>query len=235
MVATAPNECLAFIADASPGATGCAQAAQAAGIPTTRHTSASATLDGATATLDGTTGSCAPHDTSQNVATGSEPSPGTTNEMPTHLDNRADTTSAMTTSTTGASATGDPTSAQDLDLTGTPTGQDERLVAVVNGPMAGQWFTLTDWRARRAGAADLQERAGIHQPCLDYLPGTQLVAHPHREGVSGIPAHYAPARHDVREAQVHDQAPAAAAAAAADLHPYHHHHVLGDEPDVDVA
>lgn len=37
MVATAPQECVAFIADRSPGATHCADAAEAAGIPTTRH------------------------------------------------------------------------------------------------------------------------------------------------------------------------------------------------------
>jgi hypothetical protein len=41
MVATAPDACVAFIADHSPGATHCADTAEAAGIPTTRrhHTS----------------------------------------------------------------------------------------------------------------------------------------------------------------------------------------------------
>lgn len=38
MVATSPDVCLAFIRDGSPGATGCADAAERAGIPTTRHT-----------------------------------------------------------------------------------------------------------------------------------------------------------------------------------------------------
>lgn len=37
MVATAPDECVAFIRDHSAGATHCAGLAQAAGIPTTRH------------------------------------------------------------------------------------------------------------------------------------------------------------------------------------------------------
>lgn len=38
VVATGPALCLAFIRDDSPGATGCARLAEAAGIPTTRHT-----------------------------------------------------------------------------------------------------------------------------------------------------------------------------------------------------
>jgi hypothetical protein len=38
MVATGPGACLAFIRDNSPGATGCARLAEAAGIPTARHT-----------------------------------------------------------------------------------------------------------------------------------------------------------------------------------------------------
>lgn len=37
MVATSPDVCLAFIRDQSPGATGCADAADRAGIPTSRH------------------------------------------------------------------------------------------------------------------------------------------------------------------------------------------------------
>lgn len=36
MVATAPDECVAFIGDASPGATHCSAAAEAAGIPVRR-------------------------------------------------------------------------------------------------------------------------------------------------------------------------------------------------------
>src|SRR4051812_23315368 len=38
MVATHPDLCVAFIRNASPGATGCAALAQTAGIPTIRHT-----------------------------------------------------------------------------------------------------------------------------------------------------------------------------------------------------
>ncbi|HZN17605.1 MAG TPA: SLOG family protein [Micromonosporaceae bacterium] len=41
MVATGPARCLAFIRDRSPGATGCAALAEAAGIPTTHHTAPS--------------------------------------------------------------------------------------------------------------------------------------------------------------------------------------------------
>ena len=42
MVATSPDVCLAFIRDQSPGATGCADLADRAGIPTTRHTAGTA-------------------------------------------------------------------------------------------------------------------------------------------------------------------------------------------------
>jgi hypothetical protein len=41
MVATSPDVCLAFIRDQSPGATGCADAADRAGIPTSRHSAGS--------------------------------------------------------------------------------------------------------------------------------------------------------------------------------------------------
>jgi hypothetical protein len=48
MVATSPDTCLAFIRDQSPGATGCADAADQAGIPTRRHTAGTAQQEAAT-------------------------------------------------------------------------------------------------------------------------------------------------------------------------------------------
>jgi hypothetical protein len=115
-----------------------------------------------------------------------------------------------------------------LDVAG-ETVDDDRLVAVMDGPYAGQWFTLTDWRARLDAARYMAQATGTRSPVLDYLPGPDSVPHPYLHEVDGIPAHYTPAHHQAQDrtavpAADRTEDPAACRPRA-----------VGIEPDTDVA
>ena len=126
MIATDPDQCHAFIADASRGATGTADLADVAGIPTTRHTAPS-----------------------------------------------------------GASASGP----RDGQLVAQ---DDDQLIAIVDGPMAEQWFTWSDWQDRLRAARHNEERCGHRAPALDYVPAGYQVANPVLDHTRGWAAVHQP-------------------------------------------
>jgi hypothetical protein len=68
---------------------------------------------------------------------------------------------------------------------GRPDWAAEPLVACVNGPLIGQWFTLADWTARQDAARRMKERGQRPTPALDYAPTGATVSHPHVSDVSG--------------------------------------------------
>ena len=62
---------------------------------------------------------------------------------------------------------------------------DNELIAAIDGPLAGQWWTWADWMARVQGPRWMLERHGVKAPTLLYRPAGYQVPHPHREGVHG--------------------------------------------------
>lgn len=68
------------------------------------------------------------------------------------------------------------------------------LVACLDGPMTGQWFTRVDWLARIDAARYLHEDRGQRrQPCLDYAPGP-LTRHPTEPAITGHALLHRPGR-----------------------------------------
>jgi hypothetical protein len=67
----------------------------------------------------------------------------------------------------------------------TPEWVSEPLVACVDGPMAGQWYTAADWSERLATAERMTERGQRRSPVLDYVRTGATVAHPHQDEASG--------------------------------------------------
>lgn len=78
-----------------------------------------------------------------------------------------------------------------------------QLVAVVDGSLAGQWFTWADWRARLDAARYMAERTGRRDPLLNYVPAGAELAHPDTDrypGVHGQSATYTqPSTHEHQE------------------------------------
>jgi hypothetical protein len=74
---------------------------------------------------------------------------------------------------------------------GGPTPDGGQLVAVVDGPMAGQWYTLADWWGRCAAA---ERMTSVGQPpgaCLGYRVATAAtVPHPSGDGRAGQAARW---------------------------------------------
>jgi hypothetical protein len=113
--------------------------------------------------------------------------------------------------------------------TGTPPGADRReqaaddgplladsndaqLVAVLDGPLAGQWFTWGDWQQRRRAAQHTLQACGHRSPALDYLPAGYQIANPVLAHTHGWAAVYRP----TAAATVDVDAPAAQAHARTD-------------------
>jgi len=59
----------------------------------------------------------------------------------------------------------------------TPVDRGEPLIALVDGPMANQWFWLSDWRELRQSARDMAERGQQEDRCLRYRETGSEVAH----------------------------------------------------------
>lgn len=60
-----------------------------------------------------------------------------------------------------------------------PQPQTEPLVACVDGPMVGQWYTEADWRERVAVAQRMLDKGQRPAACLAYKPGRDEVTGPH--------------------------------------------------------
>ena len=61
----------------------------------------------------------------------------------------------------------------------------EELVAIVDGPMVGQWYTATDWTERREAAARMVQRGQRPAAALTYADTGQITAHPHVPDAKG--------------------------------------------------
>lgn len=68
----------------------------------------------------------------------------------------------------------------------------KKLVVCVNGPKAGQWYYLDDWKALRAMAHDMAPYVEHVPSVLHYKPLTNLKEHPSAPGVVGNMLTYEP-------------------------------------------
>lgn len=62
------------------------------------------------------------------------------------------------------------------------------LVAVIDGPMHGQWFFLDEWQARIQAAHTMRTHGQPPAACLlyDHPSRGDLIDHPHTVGVVGM-------------------------------------------------
>jgi hypothetical protein len=60
-----------------------------------------------------------------------------------------------------------------------PSSADEDLIACVNGPLSGQWFTATDWAERQAAAERMAAKNQRPTAVSAYTPAGHHVANPH--------------------------------------------------------
>jgi hypothetical protein len=67
-----------------------------------------------------------------------------------------------------------------------------KLVVCVDGPKAGQWWYLDEWKDLRARAQDMEAYLEVRPTVLDYEPLTALRAHPTAPGTSGNALRYRP-------------------------------------------
>lgn len=61
----------------------------------------------------------------------------------------------------------------------------EGLLVCVDGPRAGQWWYLEEWKALRARSQDMEPYLEKRPNCLDYEPLTVLRQHPTALGQTG--------------------------------------------------
>jgi hypothetical protein len=66
------------------------------------------------------------------------------------------------------------------------------MVVCVDGPRAGQWWYLDEWKALRARAQDMEPCLEARPNCLDYEPLTALRQHPTALGETGNMMRYRP-------------------------------------------
>jgi hypothetical protein len=59
-----------------------------------------------------------------------------------------------------------------------PAWARERLIACVDGPMAGQWFTAGDWAERLSAAANMTAKSQPPTAIQDYVSTGQTIGHP---------------------------------------------------------
>lgn len=88
-------------------------------------------------------------------------------------------------------------------------GHKEQLVAVVGGPLDGQWFTLPDWRARLDAARYMAEHTGQRSSTLDYQPGGYQIDNPVLSHTQGWVAVHRPAASTTATPDALSHAPAA--------------------------
>jgi hypothetical protein len=74
-----------------------------------------------------------------------------------------------------------------------PVEDDGALIAVLDGPLAGQWFTWADWQTRLKAAHYMADRTGRRSPVLDYVPAGCQVPNPVLEHTRGWAAVHRPA------------------------------------------
>jgi hypothetical protein len=63
---------------------------------------------------------------------------------------------------------------------------ESRMVTAVDGPLAGQWWTWTDWMVRVDGARYMWSRHGRKVNTHLYRPAGYEVDHPSTPGATGI-------------------------------------------------
>jgi hypothetical protein len=84
--------------------------------------------------------------------------------------------------------------------------QDGQLVAVQDGPLAGQWFTLADWQERLRAARRMLDASGRRSPSLDYVPAGYQLTNPVLDHTYGQAAVYRPSAGSAQgSASAHDQ------------------------------